>query len=167
MLPLDTLSDEPALACLKRHCRMYLYASSGSPEIVVNEVAHDFFVFGLLHLTSTMFIVTDRDDRSTQGLFHKVLDPLKQSHLLADVDRILDRPIGGTSLRKYIQSKRNTLATHGTARFSSQPEEVQDVTCDADSLAEYEAAMTELDAAVLKLYQQLEALEQSSERSSA
>ncbi len=66
--------DQDAIECLVRHCRMYLYGATGSPEIPVNEVASDFYAFALLHLTATMFITTDKQ-RGPEGVFHRLLDP--------------------------------------------------------------------------------------------
>ena len=126
-------SDEHPISALRRHCRMYLYGSGGSFELMGNEVARDFFSFAMLHLTCTMFITTDRGN-PRQGIFHRTLDPIGQSHLLTEVDDILDSPLGKTTLRQFLRSKRNKLATHGTVTFSSQPREVQDVTFDDESL---------------------------------
>ena len=141
---------------------MYLYGSAGSPELMVNDVAQDFFSFALLHLTCTMFITTDPPD-PRQGIFHRILDPMGQSHLLAEVDNILDSAVGKTTLRQFLRSKRNKLATHGSVAFSSQPREVQDVTFDEESLQQHHDAMTQLDRAVFRLEQRLRRLEQEQE----
>jgi len=151
-------SDEHPISALRRHCRMYLYGSGGSFELMGNEVARDFFSFAMLHLTCTMFITTDRGN-PRQGIFHRTLDPIGQSHLLTEVDDILDSPLGKTTLRQFLRSKRNKLATHGTVTFSSQPREVQDVTFDDESLQQHYDAMTRLDAAVFKLEEELRRLE--------
>ncbi len=142
------------ISTLRRHCSMYLYGSSGSLEFMTNKVAQDFYTFALLHLISTMFITTDPPDKR-QGIFHRILDPMGQSDLLTEIDRILDSPLGDTTLRQFIRSKRNKLATHGNVAFSSQPDEVQNVTFDDQSLQQYQDAMTELDGAVFKLDERL------------
>jgi hypothetical protein len=111
--------DEHPVSALRRHCRMYLYGSSGSPELLMNEVARDFFSFAMLHLICTMFITTDQRSDPAGGVFHRVLDPMGMSYLLTDIDRRLDSPIGNTTLRIFVRSKRNKLATHGRLAFSN------------------------------------------------
>ena len=139
---------------------MYIYASSGSPELMVNEIARDFFNFGLLHLTSTMFITTDSRSDPEGGVFHRILDPLGYGNLLDSIDSILDSPVGNTTLRQYIRSKRNKLAVHGSLKFSSQPREVQDVTFDDEALSQFEERMYDLDDAVKVLLGELKSLEE-------
>ncbi len=153
------LDDEHPASALRRHCGMYLYGSGASPELMVNKVAQDFFSFAMLHLTSTMFITTDHGN-SRQGVFHRILEPMGQQHLLTEIDAILDSALGKTTLRQFIRSKRNKLATHATLAFSTQPRNVQDVTFDEQSLQQYEDAMTQLDGAVFRLEQELKHLEQ-------
>jgi len=159
-----TTSDEHPISALRRHCRMYLYGSGGSPELMVNEVAQDFFSFTMLHLTCTMFITTDHGD-PRQGIFGRILDPMGQSHLLTEIDSILDSPLGKTTLRQFLRSKRNKVATHGSVAFSSQPREVQDITFDDESLQQHHDAMTKLDQAVFMLEEELKHLEQERENS--
>lgn len=159
-----TTSDEHPISALRRHCRMYLYGSGGSPEFMVNEVARDFFSFAMLHLTCTMFITTDHGD-PRQGIFRRILDPMGQSHLLTEVDSILDSSLGKTTLRQFLRSKRNKLATHGSVAFSSQPREVQDVTFNDESLQQHHDAMTKLDQAVFILEEELKHLDQEQENS--
>lgn len=153
--------DQHPISGLRRHCRMYLYGSGGSPELMTNEVAQDFFSFALLHLTCTMFITTDHGD-PRQGIFHRTLDPIGQSHLLTEVDDILNSLLGKTTLRQFLRSKRNKLATHGTVTFSSQPRDVQDVTFDEESLHHHDA-MTRLESAVFRLERELAGLEPEQE----
>lgn len=126
--------NEKPIYSLVRHCQMYMYASNGRPELMFNEIARDFFTFGLIHLISTMFITTDSQSDPEGGVFHRILDPLGYGTLLYSIDDILDSPIGKTSLRQYIRSKRNKLAVHGSLEFSSQPNKVQDVTFDEEAL---------------------------------
>jgi len=130
-----------------------------------NDIAGDFYTFGLLHLTCTMFITTDTKKDPARGAFHRILDPLGHSELLADVDRILDQRVGKTSLRQYIRSKRNKLATHGSLAFMTQPETVQAVTFDDASLDQFRTAMDALDDAVAKLESHLASLEDHSKES--
>lgn len=160
-----TTEEQDRIACLRRHCRMYLYGSAGSPELLVNDIARDFYSFALLHLTCTMFITTDTKKDPAGGAFHRILDPMGYSEFLTDIDRILDQPIGKTNLRHYIRSKRNKLATHGSLAFTTQPQAVQEVTFDDVSLTQFRTAMHELDDAVAKLEQQLALLEEQSEES--
>ena len=82
---------------------MYLYASHGSFEIMINPIAKDFFSFGLLHLTSTMFITKDSRSDPEGGVFHRVLDPLGYGKLLDSIDAILNSPIGETTLKQFIR----------------------------------------------------------------
>ena len=142
--------DEHQISMLVRHCRMYLFGSKGSPEMLVNDTAQDFYSFSLLHLICTMFITTDYEN-SPQGIFHRILDPMHQYELLADIDKILDSPIGNTNLRQFFRSKRNKLATHGTLDFSSQPKDVQNITFNEKLLQQYQEAMFILDEAVSRL----------------
>jgi hypothetical protein len=151
--------NEKPISSLVRHCRMYMYASSGSPELMVNEIARDFFTFGLLHLISTMFITTDSRNDPEGGVFHRILDPLGYRKLLDSIDNILDSPVGNTTLRQYIRSKRNKLAVHGSLKFSSQPREVQDVILDDEALNQFKQNMHDLDGAVAVLIEELEKLE--------
>lgn len=147
-------ANENQISMLIRHCRMYLYGSKCSPEMLVNDIAQDFYNFSLLHLTCTMFITTDQKN-SPQGIFHRILDPLHKRELLADIDIIFDSPIGNTTLRQFIRSKRNKLATHGLLDFSSQPKDVQNITFNKNSLQQYQDAMFKLDKAVSRLEQKL------------
>src|SRR3989304_7997778 len=96
-------SDKMKLERLPRHCCMFGYACGGSPELLVNEVANDFFQFGLLHLTSTAFIL------ESGRLFHRILDPMGYGHLLKDIDSALNSKVGQTTLREFIRLKRNKL----------------------------------------------------------
>jgi hypothetical protein len=151
--------DEHPVSALRRHCRMYLYGSSGSPELLMNEVARDFFSFAMLHLICTMFITTDQRSDPAGGVFHRVLDPMGMSYLLTDIDRRLDSPIGNTTLRIFVRSKRNKLATHGRLAFSNHLPEVQAVTQDEDSLEQFRGAMSSMDQAVSRLEFDLARLE--------
>lgn len=151
--------NEKPISSLVRHCRMYIYASGGSPELMVNQIARDFFNFGCLHLVSTMFITTDSRSDPEGGAFHRILDPLGYGTLLDPIDNILDSQVGNTTLRQYIRSKRNKLAVHGSLEFSSQPREVQDVTFDKEALIQFEKRMQDLDEAVAVLEGELEKIE--------
>lgn len=137
---------------------MYLYGSSASPELLMNEMARDFYSFGMLHLTCTMFITTETGD-PRQGIFHRILDPRGLSYLLAEVDRTLDSPLGNTTLRQFVRSKRNKLATHGTLAFSSQPLDVQAVTHNELSVERFHEAMEGMLQAVLRLERELARVE--------
>jgi len=55
---LDIVFEQP-IDMLIKHCRMFLYGSSASPELAINEVARDFYSFALMHLTCTMFLNVD------------------------------------------------------------------------------------------------------------
>jgi len=150
-----TKIDQNAVDCLVRHCRMYLYGARGSPEILVNEVASDFYTFALLHLTATMFITTDHKG-GPEGVFHRLLDPAGLSAWVSPVDRILASPLGKTTLKQFIRSKRNKLATHGALAWRDQPAEVQSVTFDQSALEQFRELMEQLDEAVGKLLRKLE-----------
>lgn len=149
------INDEHPIRALIRHCKMYLYGSKGSPELLVNDTAQDFYTFALLHLTSTMFITTDPPDNK-QGIFHRILDPLEKADLLLEIDTILDSKLGDTMLRQFIRSKRNKLTVHGNVAFSSQPIDVQNVSFDDISQMQFSEAMTELDDAMYRLIIELE-----------
>lgn len=152
--------DGGPYSLLKRHCRMYLYGSNGSPEVIVNEVAQDFYIFALLHLISTMFITADNKNDENGGIFHRILDPLGKEILLIDIDKILSQPIGKTTLKQYIRTKRNKLATHGKLSFSSQPEQIKKLTFNEKNVNQFYEGMRRLDKAVYKLYNDLEKLEE-------
>ncbi len=151
--------DEESIYSLICHCQMYIYASGGSPEIGFNEVARNFFNFGLLHLISTMFITKDSRSEPKGGVFHRILDPLGYGLLLDPIDNILDSPLGKTTLRQYIRSKRNKLCVHGSLKFSTQPHEVRDVILNSEALSQFEERMHNLDVAVIVLKGELEKLE--------
>jgi hypothetical protein len=140
---------------LIRHCEMFLYAYQGSPEIIINPVANDFWTFGLLHLICTMYITTDFADEKPGGAFHRLLDPMEQGHLLKGVDSALDLKVGESTLRKFLQTKRNKLATHRELDFLSLPKEVQDVSFDEKALKQYDSAMTMLKDATYILLKNL------------
>ena len=142
-------SDKLNINRLLHHCDMFRYACDGSPEFRMNPIASDFFQFGLLHLTSTLFITEG-------GMFHRILDPMGHSTLLRRVDAALDSKVGKTTLRQFVRSKRNKLATHGDLSFASQPREIQKVTYSRRALQQFEQAMTSLEAAVLALAHELE-----------
>lgn len=144
-------SDRLRIERLLKLCRMFLYACGGSPECRVNAVADDLFQFALLHVTSTMFI-------TEEGVFHRILNPMRHQALLAGVDAALDSRVGKTTLRQFIRSKRNKLATHGDLSFSSQPREVRNVTFSPRALQQFEAAMYSLESAVRALSRGLEAM---------
>ena len=145
-------SDKMKLERLLRHCCMFGYACGGSPELLVNEVANDFFQFGLLHLTSTAFIL------ESGGLFHRILDPMGYGHLLKDIDSALNSKVGKTTLREFIRLKRNKLATHGDLSFYSQTKEIQNVTFGKRALREFESAMSALETATTALSLELRAI---------
>lgn len=151
--------DEESIYSLIRHCQMYIYASDGSTELMFNEVARNFFNFGLLHLISTMFITKDSRSDPKGGAFHRILDPLGYGLLLDPIDNILDSPVGKTTLRQYIRSKRNKLCAHGSLKFSTQPHEVRDVILNGEALSQFEERMYSLDEAVTVLKGELEKLE--------
>jgi len=151
--------DEESIYSLIRHCQMYIYASGDSPEIILNEVAKDFFNFGFLHLISTMFITKDSRSETKGGAFHRILDPLGYGLLMDPIDNILDSPIGKTTLRQYIRSKRNKLCTHGSLKFFTQPHEVRNVTFNNKALNQFEERMYSLDEAVIILKNKLDKLE--------
>ena len=156
-----TAIDQDAIDCLVRHCRMYLYGTSGSPEIRVNEVASDFFSFALLHLTATMFITTDHRE-GPEGVFHRLLDPAGLSNWVRPIDRVLASPLGRTNLKAFIRVKRNKMATHGALAWRDQPAEVQAVTFDERALNEYRELMEQLDEEVRVLHGKLDRLTKTS-----
>ena len=153
--------DENPISLLRRHCRMFLYGSSGSPELIVNEVARDFYSFALLHLICTMFITTDKKNENIGGIFHRVLDPLGKSELLIEIDKILSLSIGRTTLKQFFRSKRNKLATHGSLSFSSQQDSNINVIFNKSNLDQYEAAMNQMNLAVFKLDENLKSMKKT------
>ena len=150
--------DKLKLERLLGHCDMFLFASHGSPVLHTSPVASQFVQFGLLHLTATMFIITDKKSDPKGGVFHRILDPMGYGALLGSVDSALDSRIGKTTLKQFVRSKRNRMATHGDLSFLSQPKEVQNVTFSKRALRQFEAAMESLESAVLALSRNLEAL---------
>ncbi len=86
---------------------MYIYASAGSPKLIVNETARDFFTFGMLHLVSTMFITTDSGKDPEGGVFHRLLDPMGLGSMIDAIDTILETLVGKTTLKQFIRPKRN------------------------------------------------------------
>jgi len=149
---------ETPIEMLRRHCAMYRYGADASRSPFLSPTAESFISFAGLHLVNTMFITTDTHG-GAGGAFHKVLDPLGYSGLLDEVDRVLSLPVGRTTLRQYVRSKRNRLAVHGTLEYESQPTDVRAVTSDEAALEQFGDAMAELDDAVEDLDRQLAALE--------
>ena len=147
--------DEKPIASLIRHCQMYTFASNGIPQQRDNEIANDFIIFGLLHLFSTMFITTDSRNDSEGGVFHRILDPLGYGSLLEPIDNILNSPVGNTTLKQYIRSKRNKLAVHGSLKFSNQPDTVQKITFDENALKQFAENMEKFDREILILEKKL------------
>jgi hypothetical protein len=139
---------------------MYLWGAEASGSPLLTEAGSDFITFAGMHLMSTMFIAAD-EPGGVPGVCHRILDPMGHGDLLARVDRILDSPVGVTTLREYLWSKRNCLALRGTLRWSSQPSEVQDVNGDEVALGQYSAAMGELEDAVADLDEELPQLDAS------
>ena len=160
-------SERLSVERLLRHCRMFLYASAGSPDCLVNPVAENFFQFGLLHLTSTMFITTDKKTDPAAGVFHRILDPMGHGTLLAGVDAALATKVGQTTLRQFIRTKRNKLATHRDLSFLSQSKEARNVAYNKIALKQYEAAMHLLETAVLALSRELERMTEAKNRARA
>ena len=157
--------DLEKIANLRRHCDMYIYASRTIPQLSFSDIAIDLYSFTILHLVCTMFITTDTKKDVTGGVFHRILDPMGNSHLLANIDHVLNRPIGNTNLRRYFRSKRNKLAAHGTLEFTTQPNSVQDVTFDEVSQNQFYSAMEEFDQAIIDLERDLATLESQCEES--
>lgn len=150
--------DEVPISMLRRHCRMYLWGESASRSPLLDEDASDFISFAGMHLICTMFITTDRRGEAG-GVFHRVLDPLDQSDLLKDVDHALGLPIGRTTLRQYLRSKRNKLGTHGSLAFSSHSPAAQEVIMSDEALDQFQDAIDSLTAAVRVLNTRLRELE--------
>jgi len=121
----------------------------------------DFISFAGMHLICTMFITTDSPGGAA-GVFHKVLDPSGHAALLEEVDRVLGQPVGDTTLRQYLRSKRNKLAVHGTLEYCSQPKDVQAVAFYDDALEQFDDAIEALDVAVDRLDRDLAKLESES-----
>ena len=151
--------DEKPVACLIRHCQMYIFASNGIPQQRVNEIANDFIVFGFLHLISTMFITTDSRNDPECGIFHRILDPLGYGSLLEPIDNVLNSPVGKITLKQYIRSKRNKLAVHGYLKFSNQPDTVQEITFDDNALIQFTENMEKLDKEIVLLEKKLKDIE--------
>ena len=91
-----------------------------------------------------MFLIKDSENEPYGGMFHRILDQHGHSHLLNDIDQILESSVGEITLGDYIRIKRNKMATHGEGRFSSQPEFVQNISFDEDALDEFNSSMAKL-----------------------
>jgi hypothetical protein len=154
----NELKIHDKIAMLYRHCRMYSYGSTGSPELAIKEIARDFYSFAMLHLTATMFITRDSKNDKYEGIFHRTLDPLGYQDLLEEIDYIFNTHIGETTLKEYIRIKRNKLATHGELLFESQPNDIVDVTNNHYYIDQFFEAMHQLDNAVNRLSFKLESI---------
>jgi len=150
--------NEDQIEMLIRHCKMFLYGNSVNPEIIVNQVAEDFFHFALLHLTSTMFLIKDPDQEQKCGVFHRILDPIGESGLLDEIDKILQSPVGNTNLGEFIRRRRNKLATHSTLSITNLPEINLEVTYNSESLDQFNSAIERLIPEVSKLHDKLKKL---------
>ena len=151
--------DEKPITSLIRHCQMYTFASKGIPQQRINGIANDFFIFGLLHLISTMFITTDSPNDSKGGVFHRILDPLGYGSLLEPIDDLLNSAVGTTTSKQYIRSKRNKLTVHGSLKFSNQPGAVQEITFDENALDQFTENMEKFDREILILQKKLKDIE--------
>jgi hypothetical protein len=129
---------------------MYLWGELASRSPLLDQAGDDFITFGGMHLICTMFITTDHRG-GAEGAFHRTLDPMGHGDLLCDVDRELAMPVGKTTLRRYIRSKRNMLATHGSLAFSSHAREARDVIASQRALDQFQDAMDGLTEAVREL----------------
>jgi len=147
LVGVGTENDEDSIENLQRHCEMYLYGAEGPGSLFCDRAAAAFFVFAGLHLITTMFIASD-EPGGAAGVFHRILDPMGCGSLLADVDYILDSPVGETTLRRCVANKCDALATHGRLNWSSQAPEVQAVAIDRAKSAQFDSALYALDSAV-------------------
>lgn len=138
---------------------MFLYGSNGSPELIGNEIARDFFSFAILHLTSTMFLTIDSKKEKNGGIFHRILDPMGKSALLDEIDKIFNSSVGQTTLKEFINIRRNRLATHRSLSIKELPKANLDVTFDPESLNQFFRAIQNLIPAVSKLDDELSKFE--------
>ncbi len=138
---------------------MYLFGAKGHPAIMLGgDDAQDFTQFALLHLISTMFITTDDKSETKGGVFHRILDPLGYSSLLTDIDATLQMPVGKITLKQFLRTKRNKLATHGTMGFDTQNVNAQEVIDNEQAIWQFNNAMEKLDQNVQALLLELEEL---------
>lgn len=147
----DRYTEKDYVARLIGLCRMYSYASQGSPELRVNPVAREVATFTILHLINTMFIIKDRRNDPIKGVFHRILDPLNRKDLLDEIDDILDTEIDEISLREFIRITRNSLATHGKLTFKLRDHNIEVARMEDDFRESYFELMEKLDIAVRKL----------------
>jgi hypothetical protein len=151
--------EERPVSILRRHCAMYEYGAVVSGSAALGKAGSDFFLFAATHLIDTMFIAAD-EPGGAPGVFHRVLDPMGRGDLLDGVDEALDSPVGATTLREYLRSKRDSLALHGALSWASQPREVRDVNSDEIALQQSSEAMAELLDAVALLDKELARLDE-------
>jgi hypothetical protein len=146
---------EKPINMLIKHCRMFLYGCSGSPELYVNEVAQDFYSFALMHLTCTMFLTKDSSKDEKGGVFHRVLDPLGKSNYLRTIDKIFAKKVGKITLETYIKERRNLLATHRTLSLQSLSVENQAIVNNQAAHRRFDTLMEDLKRAVTNLLMDL------------
>lgn len=150
----NSLEEQP-MDMLIRHCHMFLYGCSGSPEVKFNEVARDFYSFAIMHLICTMFITTDSNDDKNGGVFHRILDPLGKSILLRHVDKIISKKVGSITLKEYLKERRNRLATHRTLSLHELSAENQAIVNNPQAIRKYYTLMEDLEKAVYTLLLEL------------
>lgn len=106
--------------------------------------------FAWLNLVTTMFLITDGDDRNVpklKGACSKVLEPLKLAALLEPIEEVLDEPLGGgLSFGNYVQYQRNKMCVHGGLSYRSFLEKTKgfEVDKEQESLDRYYELLQEL-----------------------
>ena len=150
--------DTESLRRLIIHCRMFLYASRGSPVIPTNKIADYVFQFTWMHLLSTMFIIKDKKSDTRGGFFYRVLDPMGLTYLLESLEKILDSPVGSTTMQTFIQKKRNKSATHGDLSFESFPREIRQIASEPTSIDQFYELCAALEGNVFQLTKKLESI---------
>ena len=139
---------------LLRHCEMFNFGSNPGPFAIGNEAAMNFIHFGLLHLICTMFITHD-DKNDHGGLFYRILSKTGKSNLLDKIEEVLGSKIGNSTLREFIQNKRNKLAVHGDLSFNNQKEVVKEITFREDYVDQFYETMAKLEYEINMLYNSL------------
>ena len=157
---LETVAEKP-IDMLIKHCRMFLYGSRGTPELIINSAASDFYTFALLHLTCTMFLTKDSRKDVKGGVFHRILDPIGKSFLLRDIDNIFAEKVGKITLATYLKERRNLLATHRNLSFHNLSEENQEIVINHLAIEKFFTLMKELEDSVSLLLDELEKLKQN------
>jgi hypothetical protein len=115
-----------------------------------NPIPRFFFMFGVSHLMTTMFLV-EKGSKPMGGFCYLALSKLGLAHLLEPIRKTLDGKVGNTTLGDYVRQSRNKLMVHGDLSVASLPPDAQAVPGSAKAVAQFHRLEDQFDRQVTKL----------------